>query len=1544
MDFARLMGIRASSDKCISFPLFVIQLTMYLYEGKLADMTGKDVARLSCAMDGNMFKSNAQIIWDQMMHGLETHSQNFTVEQLLKRLGRPSTKETYKYVAKYDSGNDLIDAVNQTTNPTLNTTNIETLKKIKAQIGANPSAALYKTTPNDLDDLIAKANTYNDAELVAVHHNNAAALGWNAAKQTESTVLYMHKVANDEDGNRQNAGSTIMGLKPGDRILIESTTNTQLWLVTGKPKPHPDSTYSNVIDVPVEHVTVPRPLKNVVATVRGRNAFTDDESITVTLEHFTPPEEVYSGTGTSATPAPAPAPDPVIQTFTIGPSNNVTQNDPIILNQTFTGGTGVITKGLSKNLKVVSGRPVQCIAKSSGTFELTVTNAVGTKVKKETQLTVAPYPEIQSFFIHPSNVEPNKNVTLYQEFTGGTGVITQKGYSSKTKVFSKQPVVFTVRSSGTFVLTVTNTAGTEVKRQIQLTVTAASPAAAPAPAPAASLTAPVPPVLPPPVPPGLGLAPVPPGLGSRPSAPPSAVTIVAPGPAPAASLIAPVPPTLVSTDTITVGDIFTLIPTYTGKATLMVTYNGKSKMLNLYGSNNPVEVTFPHTGKAVFTLTDTVDTECKKFCRNKTASRTVDVVPKPDIHSFTITPDNVQPGTQVTLTANFSGGKGYITKGFQNITQVQNGIQVPFDAMHSDTFTLAVINAAGKLDTTDTTLTVIPLRPAPLRPAPLRPASLIIVQPVNPQITQFKSNRKQILPGEEVELTIQYTDGTATLTANTVNPVMQSPFLSPGKNVITEKPNVTTTYILTVVNNTGKSNQKSITVKVCDMEFQFPSEVTQINQNTWHVYNVYKQPNSFTFNVKTSCDGTLTISSSNPKVATANGMTIQTVNPGRTEITVTKGEITRSFTLVVEDEPQITFNDITKTVGEKFMLKVSPNTQYKIISNSDARVASYDDKSEFTAHSPGTTQITIVLYDQYNKFQKQLTNTITVEPKPVVVVGPVPSLTDSLGPAPAPAPSPPLRPSSLASSSLIAPPSSPIASPRSVLVVEPSLDCSRQPQLPPNPFIQSFIQRGGSRDDIPEDSTDKSSIQVPPSLALIQIPDNGWSFFQALLGITYDPINPDILKQIRELASAITWCAADATDKKNTNNIKILINKSRETREKKTINLNEYIKLISIPNGLEPCVYLLGRTTIHELIGKYAAHIMGKHIIVVTGDDENYTVDENYGDPAMPKIYLKYTSDTDGAHYDVLEPPQFTCTQSQLPSNPFIEDFIQRGGKGPFNANVLNTYPPPPRNVNVPTNWRFYQDLLPVAVHIRLCRQLASAITWRTLNTNDYKPGLNRNISTTVNGTPMTITGTQFVKLMSVGFSEPCVLIDKDTLPLIGQAAADIIGKNIHMNGTNLPYGNYPDTLVLESSSLSSGSTYTVTVVTGSVPGSGTNSNVFITLIGQNGESNQVQLYAGNAIQPAHHYLFETSNTDTFNVVSNINIGELHKIRVRIDGSGWGHTWLLDHIIVSGGGLANPVRFDSKIWMSDDQPSVELFPIPKLPKRIGEAETPSAKA
>jgi hypothetical protein len=296
-DFARLMGLRPSG-KCINFPLFAIHLTMYLHAGKLSDMTGMDVARLSCSLDGNMFKTNAQIIWDQMMKNLKEKEKNFTVEQLLSSLGRPTTTEEYGYTAKWDinyaganTATALINAVNAATNPTLKTTNVETLKEIKRQISANPSAALYVNAPNSLDNLIDFANVYNDAELGAVNTNNAA-LGWNAATQRESTVLYMNKMAK-KNGAMMNIVSELLSLKAGDKIYIIDETSgnvvtkkRQVWRVTGKPSLNTNTTYGNIIGVPVTYES--RPI-NITSALRN---IANNDNLTVTLERFSQDEEL----------------------------------------------------------------------------------------------------------------------------------------------------------------------------------------------------------------------------------------------------------------------------------------------------------------------------------------------------------------------------------------------------------------------------------------------------------------------------------------------------------------------------------------------------------------------------------------------------------------------------------------------------------------------------------------------------------------------------------------------------------------------------------------------------------------------------------------------------------------------------------------------------------------------------------------------------------------------------------------------------------------------------------------------------------------------------------------------------------------------------------------------------------------------------------------------------------------------------------------------------------------------------------------------------
>jgi hypothetical protein len=300
-DFARLMGIRASPGRCIQFPLFAVQLAMYLYQGNLADMTSMDMARLSCSLDGSMFKTNAQILWDQMMKNLKEKEKNFTVAQLLSSLGRPITTEEYGYTAKYANaavapGNEataLIDAVTNAKNPTLKTTNVETLKKIQAEVTRMNLLAspLYSAPNNDIGALVTAANDYNNAELGAVNTNNAA-LGWNAATQRESTVLYMNKMAK-KNGATANIESDLLSLKAGDKIYIIDETDTallglkkkrQVWRVTGKPKSNP--MYATIIDVPVTYAA--RPF-NVTSVLRD---IANDAPLTVTLERFSQDEEL----------------------------------------------------------------------------------------------------------------------------------------------------------------------------------------------------------------------------------------------------------------------------------------------------------------------------------------------------------------------------------------------------------------------------------------------------------------------------------------------------------------------------------------------------------------------------------------------------------------------------------------------------------------------------------------------------------------------------------------------------------------------------------------------------------------------------------------------------------------------------------------------------------------------------------------------------------------------------------------------------------------------------------------------------------------------------------------------------------------------------------------------------------------------------------------------------------------------------------------------------------------------------------------------------
>jgi hypothetical protein len=84
---------------------------------------------------------------------------------------------------------------------------------------------------------------------------------------------------------------------------------------------------------------------------------------------------------------------------------------------------------------------------------------------------------------------------------------------------------------------------------------------------------------------------------------------------------------------------------------------------------------------------------------------------------------------------------------------------------------------------------------------------------------------------------------------------------------------------------------------------------------------------------------------------------------------------------------------------------------------------------------------------------------------------------------------------------------------------------------------------------------------------------------------------------------------------------------------------------------------------------------------------------------------------------------------------------------------------------------------------------------------------------------------------------------------------------------------------------------YEITVITGDKRGAGTDSQVYITLFGNNGKQTQkIHLKDSN-----NHNPFEKSQTDKFTVNCDY-IGDLTKLRIEHDNTGRLPGWFLDRV------------------------------------------------
>jgi hypothetical protein len=117
---------------------------------------------------------------------------------------------------------------------------------------------------------------------------------------------------------------------------------------------------------------------------------------------------------------------------------------------------------------------------------------------------------------------------------------------------------------------------------------------------------------------------------------------------------------------------------------------------------------------------------------------------------------------------------------------------------------------------------------------------------------------------------------------------------------------------------------------------------------------------------------------------------------------------------------------------------------------------------------------------------------------------------------------------------------------------------------------------------------------------------------------------------------------------------------------------------------------------------------------------------------------------------------------------------------------------------------------------------------------------------------------------------------------------------------------------------------YQVVVVTASGLSSATDSSVYLKLVGDGGDSGEFELDRSE-----HMNKFESGQTDTFTFHSNVALGSVQQVHVRLetDGNLIKRSWRLQSIEVKGGDLQAPAIFHHEGVLSPDNPSVVLMAV-----------------
>ncbi|KAK2094399.1 Lipoxygenase y domain-containing protein 1 [Saguinus oedipus] len=101
---------------------------------------------------------------------------------------------------------------------------------------------------------------------------------------------------------------------------------------------------------------------------------------------------------------------------------------------------------------------------------------------------------------------------------------------------------------------------------------------------------------------------------------------------------------------------------------------------------------------------------------------------------------------------------------------------------------------------------------------------------------------------------------------------------------------------------------------------------------------------------------------------------------------------------------------------------------------------------------------------------------------------------------------------------------------------------------------------------------------------------------------------------------------------------------------------------------------------------------------------------------------------------------------------------------------------------------------------------------------------------------------------------------------------------------------------------------YEVIVTTGYEPGAGTDANVFVTIFGANGDTGKREL------KQKMRNLFERGSTDRF-FLETLELGELRKVRLEHDGSGYCAGWLVEKVEVTNTSTGVATIFNCGRWL-----------------------------